>query len=553
MPPTTTVPGGRTSSTKTWSLAPGSLRVQLAVGSALVALGAIALVTLLALIGTNLAILSNQRAVISIAAARVAQAVGQGSTDVIGLPSPPSDAVSAVGQTNNLTTSTSIVGPYVVWIMDPQWHLTVETPIAGTMSTPQDVTAIRAALKAALSGQTREDLLPSSASLLGALIAPQSVRWYAVLPIHAGGDSTGAITDAVAVSMPALSGEVVVGGTGGSFGLSLLNSPDAGVWLILGAALLTALLAVGVATVFARRLTRPLGQLVLATQAFRAGNYAIRVHQRAPSEIQGVIDTFNVMAATLEADIHQLQDQERRRRELLAVVAHDLATPLTMIQGYTEALWDGTAHDAARREAATHVIGREAARLRRLVEQLRHIALVEAGIPTVQLQPVALDAIVEDTLRALAPACAEKQLTVQVEGTSGLPPIAAHRDWMAEILVNLVENAIRYTPPHGRITVSGAYDGQAVCLRVADTGPGIPEGDRERIFEPFTRLDSARNSATGGSGLGLAIAKALVEAQGGAIQVEDPMPSVGACIALRFPRAMGRGANSTRDTYLREL
>jgi two-component system, OmpR family, sensor histidine kinase BaeS len=533
----TTTLSHRVSTTRLSALSPDSLRVQLAVGSALVALGAIALVTILSLMGTNLAILTNQRAAVSDEAAHIAQALGQGSTALAGLSAQSSGATSTAGQAGGILETTSVVVPYLVWIMDRQGHLAVLTPIAGASSNPQDIAAIRAALAAALSGQTHEDLLPSSPSWLSGLVSSGSVRWYDVLPIHAGGASAGAITGAVAVSMPAFSGEVVVSGAASSPGPALLSGPEAGTWLILVAALLTALLAVGVAIVFARRLTGPLEHLAAATHALRAGNYATRVHARGPGEIQEVMDTFNVMAATLEADVRQLKDQDRQRRELLAVVAHDLATPLTMIQGYTEALADGTVHDPAQRQAATRVIGREAARLRRLVNQLRQIALVEAGIPGVVLRPLELGAIVEDTLTALAPACAEKRLAIQIEGVHDLPPVMADRDWMAEILVNLAENAFRYTPQDGQITVSGACDCQGVYLRLADTGPGIPRADRERIFERFTRLDAARNSSTGGSGLGLAIVKVLVEAQGGTIQVEDPPAGTGACFALRFPPA----------------
>src|SRR5262249_51266234 len=164
-------------STKRWMLSLGSLRVQLAVGSALVALGAIALVTLLAVMGANLTIFTSQRAAITMEAARAAQALAQGNTVFTASPPLLSGAAPPAGQAG-ATLTLSTLGPYLVWVMDRDGHVAVQTAIPGATSSAQDETTIRAALLAALSGQEREDILPSSAPWLSALFLSHPPRWY---------------------------------------------------------------------------------------------------------------------------------------------------------------------------------------------------------------------------------------------------------------------------------------------------------------------------------------------------------------------------------------
>lgn len=515
----------------------GSLRAQLALGSAFVALSAIVIVALLSLIGVNLTVLSSQRTVIATTASRLAHDLGQGKTDF----TVPTTGAPTQGSIGNLPGSTLAPSPgilYTVWVMDTHGHINQQQAPDTTTSAQEDA-QLGAALRAALHGQEQVDFLPNTSSWLEAIVAPQTVRWYAALPIQAEGLASGKIIGAVALASSQFRSPQVLSRRLASPSYSLISTPGFGNWMILGAALLAALLAGGVAVVFSRRLTRPLEHLVTATRRLRAGEYATRVRLRAPSEVQELIATFNEMAAALEAHLSTIHHQESQRRELLANVAHDLATPLTMIQGYTEALAEGMVHDPARRTRTTQVIGREAARLRRMVDQLRQITLLEAGIPGPQWRAVDLGALVEATLTALAPALSKKQLTTFAAGLGDLPPVRADSDWVTEIVVNVVENAVRHTPAGGHITITGNHDGEQSCLHIADTGPGIPPQDRERIFERFTRLDTARNSSAGGSGLGLAIVKALVEAQGGTIMVEDSPVGEGTCFAITFPVYQG--------------
>ncbi len=217
----------------------------------------------------------------------------------------------------------------------------------------------------------------------------------------------------------------------------------------------------------------------------------------------------------------ELRRQEQLRRELVANVSHELATPLTAIEGFSEALLDGVVHDPVARERTVRTIQREAARLHRLVDQLRQIARLDAGVQALERGSLAIGPLVMETLAVLAPELEQQAVTVSTELPAELPLVYADADRVAEILLNLLDNALHHTPPSGHIEVSVARSGQAVRLSIADSGPGVPAELRERIFERFFRADPSRAAATGGTGLGLAIVRALVEAHGGAISVGE--------------------------------
>ena len=300
---------------------------------------------------------------------------------------------------------------------------------------------------------------------------------------------------------------------------------------------------VALAILFSRTITRPLARLTLASARMAEGDYTARAPMdslRSPDEVRRLAITFNEMAAALERDVSELQRQEELRRELIANVSHELATPLTSIQGFTEALRDGVVHDAVGRDELLDMIARQAARLRRLVDQLRQVARFEAGLEDgagdLHIAPLALPTLIAEALAALAPELDRKRVAVVNTVSADLPDVAADGDRVTEILLNLLDNALRHTPDAGRIEVSATVDGAFVRVQIADSGPGIPEAEREHIFDRFYRMDSARASATGGSGLGLAIVRALVEAHGGAIIV-DERPGGGARFSFTLPIA----------------
>ena len=182
------------------------------------------------------------------------------------------------------------------------------------------------------------------------------------------------------------------------------------------------------------------------------------------------------------------------------------------------------------------MIAREAARLRRLVDQLRQVALFEAGAERLDAAPLALPPVIADTLEVLAPALERKQVAIENSVPESLPAVNADSDRLIEILLNLFDNALRHTPEGGRISVSAQQDGAFVRVSIADTGAGIAPEEREHIFDRFYRLDVSRSAETGGSGLGLAIVRALVEAHGGTIQAGEA-PDGGAEFSFTLPLA----------------
>ena len=524
-----------------------SLYLQMALGSALVALAAVVVVTLGSLVGVSLSEQNQARAGVAAEASQIASVLGTGDrvANIQGLfvsQTPP----GTQGQAGATLTPISI---FAVWVMDTSGHWTLYTPAPTTASMRSDILrderSLIPALRRALQGQATEDDLPSTPTGIAALFAALPERVYAAVPIRRGGERNGAIIGAVALSSPPLLAAPPVAGSQGLVLSSEGLSPSPSGVTVAGRALpinqyivvlaiAAALLAGAAAVLFARRLTRPLDRLMAATAQMTGGNYSTRIAMRAPIELRRLAVTFNEMAATIERDVGELHRQEELRRELVANVSHDLATPLTMIRGFTETLSAGVVHDRAGREEACVIIARETARLQRLVDQLREVALFEAGAQALQCTVLHLPTRVEETVAALAPAMEEKQVTLSNTVPPDLPAVFADSDRVTEILFNLLDNALHHTPAGGRIEVTGAVEGQCARISIADTGPGIAPLDRERIFERFYRVDASRSSTTGGSGLGLAIVKAIVEAHGGGIQV-NAGPEGGAVFGFTLP------------------
>jgi two-component system phosphate regulon sensor histidine kinase PhoR len=218
-------------------------------------------------------------------------------------------------------------------------------------------------------------------------------------------------------------------------------------------------------------------------------------------------------------DITDLKRTDRIRRDFVANVSHELRTPLTAIRGAAEALTDDPA-DADERRRFLGMIQRHAARMERLVKDLLRLAMLDAGKEALDAAPTDVPALVGAVIDDLAAAAASKRLHVTVDVDAATRGLRIDASKVHDILRNLVENAVSYTPDGGAITVSGSASDGMLALRVADTGPGIPPEDLGRVFERFYRVDKSRG-LPGGTGLGLAIAKHLAELHGGAVGVAN--------------------------------
>ncbi|MCS7178383.1 MAG: ATP-binding protein [Anaerolineae bacterium] len=293
-------------------------------------------------------------------------------------------------------------------------------------------------------------------------------------------------------------------------------------------ATLTALaMALVVGGVLFRSIIHPLQQLTAASQAIARGDLSVRAPVRGNDEVAQLARAFNGMAESLA------RAQEARRNQT-ADLAHELRTPLTVLQGTLEAMVDGVY--PADRENLLAALA-QVRILSRLVEDLRLLSLADAGELTLHRGPLDLGRFLEEVVEAHRPTAQERSVSLSLERPASLPLVLADRDRLAQVMGNLLTNALRYTPPEGRITVRVADRGREVMVAVADTGPGVPPEDLPHLFERFWRRDPSRQRATGGSGLGLSIARHIVEAHGGHIWAE-PTPGGGLTVAFALPTAV---------------
>ena len=325
-------------------------------------------------------------------------------------------------------------------------------------------------------------------------------------------------TTALAVTIVAL-GIIVVGGDTfarlmmqhGSSAEDAHAMFDESITIVLIAAIVAAVVAAGaLAAVVGRRLARPLGEIAAAARRIAAGDYGARVPRTGPEEIASLADSFNQMAASLD-------EQERLRREFISNAAHELKTPLTNLRGYLEGLRDGVIPG----DEATYVsLLDEAQRLGRLAASLDVLADGDARSTPPQLVEVAFPAVIRNAVELAAPAFERAGIELRIEVPERLSA-RADPDGLAQVLGNLLQNAARYTPPGGHVTVSAARRPADVLVSVVNTGARIPAEDLPHVFERFYRVEKSRDRARGGAGIGLAIVKQLVESAGGRVGAES--------------------------------
>lgn len=233
-------------------------------------------------------------------------------------------------------------------------------------------------------------------------------------------------------------------------------------------------------------------------------------------------------------DISELKRLERARRDFIANISHEFKTPLTAIQGFAETLLDGAVDDAENRGRFLEIIRGHAQRLSRLTEDLLKLAQIEAGQLPYDARFVSVNDIVNPCLETVRVKAEKKNLTIEADYPDDLPALFGDFQAFHEILDNLLDNAVRYSPHGGTIKIGGSVSGGEVVLSVSDGGIGIPKAEQDRIFERFYRTDAARSRESGGTGLGLSIVKHLVEAQGGTVRVESEV-GAGSTFFIHLP------------------
>ena len=295
-------------------------------------------------------------------------------------------------------------------------------------------------------------------------------------------------------------------------------------WAIAMAALAGVLVAVAMGFLLAGGMLKPIRRLTAAAQSLAHGDLQQQVPVTSQDELGLLTSTFNQMST-------DLAEADQKRKRMTADITHDLSTPLQIISGYMELLEDGEVTLSPQR---IDIIKTEIEHLRRLVGDLTTLTQAEAGGLDIQIHPVHPGILMERIYQAYQPICARQGVELVLDIPEAVPAIQVDEGRMMQVLKNLVENALRYTPGGGRITLA-VQIAEQVELKVIDGGSGIEPEDLPYVFDRFFRADKARGANSGKMGLGLAICKALVTAQGGTILAESAGRDQGTTIVIRFP------------------
>jgi signal transduction histidine kinase len=286
--------------------------------------------------------------------------------------------------------------------------------------------------------------------------------------------------------------------------------------------------AVAVVVLLGSYIVKPIRELTIATKAMSQGETTRRVRVGAYDEIAQLAESFNVMASAIETT-------ERLRRQMITDVAHELRSPLTRIIVQLEAADDGHVP----RDEALAGVREEARRLERIVNDLRDLSLADAHELLVARQEIAIGKCIDEAVDRMRDIAAQAHVALDRNVAPALPAAVGDELRVAQVLENLISNALRYTPAGGHVVVGATADHEHIRCFVQDDGPGIAPGELPFIFERFYRSDPSRHRASGGSGLGLAIVKSLVEVQGGSVSVES-RPGRGSRFTWTLPRSAPR-------------
>ncbi len=300
--------------------------------------------------------------------------------------------------------------------------------------------------------------------------------------------------------------------------------------LIVGAA--AAFIALMMARWLARGMTQPLRDMAQAAGKMATGDYSQRVRAVSRDEVGQLATAFNRMSSELEG-------VEKLRRELVGNVSHELKTPISALRAHLENVLDGV---EAPDPATLQVMLQQSERLSRLVDQLLELSRLESGDLPLEPQEVPLSPLVSQVLSEVGVSSAAGTLKLENLVPGDLPPVWADRERIHQVLFNLLDNAVRFTPPGGEVKVYAARVNGHCEVAVADTGPGISSEHLPRLFERFYRVDTARSRGDGGTGIGLAIARSVVEAHGGHIRAESEVGK-GSIFTFDLPVAPGDRRN----------
>jgi len=299
------------------------------------------------------------------------------------------------------------------------------------------------------------------------------------------------------------------------------------------AALASSVVAVLVSLLVSRQVVAPVREMMLASQRICEGHYNERV--QVPGDIsKDELDELSQLALRFNRMAASLEQSEVMRRQLIADVTHELRTPLTAVKGSLEGLIDGV---LPADEGTFQQIISEAERLQRLVNDLQELSRVEAGAYELNIHSYRVSDLLAAVEARLGRQFKEKGVILEIALLNDLPQVMADEDRIGQVLLNLVGNALQYTPPGGKVRVTAAAQRDEIYIAVGDSGMGISAEHLPHLFTRFYRVDKSRSRAGGGSGIGLTIAKYLVEAQGGSIWAQSEGAGRGSTFTFSLPIA----------------
>ncbi|WP_100330543.1 sensor histidine kinase [Bacillus xiapuensis] len=277
---------------------------------------------------------------------------------------------------------------------------------------------------------------------------------------------------------------------------------------------------------WARYLTKPLEEMKTAAVRLAEGDFSTRVKVPAKDEIGQLAETLNRMAESIDKE-------DERTKEFLATVSHELRTPLSYIKGYSEALSSGMVKEEEERERYFHIITRESKRMERLVNDLMELIKLESDSSALERVPLPLAETIRQTLDKLKPAAKQKKIELTEELDHQII-IEGDEGRLEQVIVNLIDNALRYTEEGGRIHLRLSKQADKAIMALCDSGIGIPAEDVQKITERFYRVNKARTRSDGGTGLGLSIVENIVKGHGGRLMIESEY-GLGTTVTIEFP------------------
>ena len=299
--------------------------------------------------------------------------------------------------------------------------------------------------------------------------------------------------------------------------------------------LIAFLFSLVLAFALSRWVADPLQQIVVAARNYPEGSEAMKpVSPRGPHEVQDLTRAFNSMVTRVESS-------QQSQRDFVANVSHELKTPLTSIQGFAQAILDDTADTPEARKQAAQIIYDEAGRMHRMALDLLDLARLEAGTADLKMSPVDIGALLRNILEKFTRQAQKAGVDLQVTIPEHLPTLIGDGDRLAQVFTNLVDNALKFTPAHGQVTLNAVNTGTEMEISITDTGIGVPKEALPRLFDRFYQVDPSRaggETAAGrrGAGLGLAIVQEIVQAHDGKISVRSEVGR-GTTFVIHLPLA----------------